>query len=90
MVERDASDLHLTVGSPPVMRVNGRLERLPDYEKLTPEETRTLIYRIISTEQQKHLETQSARSTSRTPSPASRASASTPTSSARASAPRSA
>jgi twitching motility protein PilT len=57
MVERDASDLHLTAGSPPVIRVNGRLERLADFEKLEPEETRTLLYRIISTEQQKNLET---------------------------------
>ncbi len=57
MVERDASDLHLTAGSPPVIRVNGRLERLVDYEKLTPEQTRTIIYRILSTEQQKQLET---------------------------------
>ncbi|MBA3842034.1 MAG: type IV pilus twitching motility protein PilT [Actinobacteria bacterium] len=57
MVERDASDLHLTAGSPPVIRVNGRLERLPDHDKLTPEETRDLIYRIVSTEQQKQLET---------------------------------
>jgi twitching motility protein PilT len=57
MVERDASDLHLTAGSPPVIRVNGRLERLADHDKLTPEETRTVIYRILSTEQQKLLET---------------------------------
>ena len=57
MVERSASDLHLTAGSPPVIRVNGRLERLADHEKLTPEETRTLVYRILSTEQQKTLET---------------------------------
>ena len=57
MVERDASDLHMTAGSPPVIRVNGRIERLLDYEKLSPEETRSLIYRIISTEQQKNLET---------------------------------
>ena len=57
MVERDASDLHLTAGSPPVIRVNGRLERLADHAKLTPEEIRTLMYRILSTEQQKILET---------------------------------
>ncbi len=57
MVERNASDLHLTAGSPPVIRINGRLERLLDYEKLTPDETRSLIYRVISTEQQKNLET---------------------------------
>jgi twitching motility protein PilT len=57
MVERDASDLHLAAGSPPVIRVNGRLHRLADYEKLLPDVTRDLIYRILSTEQQKLLET---------------------------------
>src|SRR2546429_295169 len=57
MVDRAASDLHLTAGSPPVIRVNGRLERLADHDKLTGDETRTAIYRILSTEQQKVLET---------------------------------
>src|SRR5829696_4027914 len=57
MVERNASDLHLTAGSQPAIRVNGRLHRLPDAEKLVPDETRELIYRILSTEQQKLLET---------------------------------
>ena len=56
-VERGASDLHLTAGSPPVIRVHGSLVRLTDFDKLTPEDTRTAIYRIISTEQQKILET---------------------------------
>jgi len=32
MVERDASDLHMTAGSPPVIRINGRIERLLDYD----------------------------------------------------------
>jgi twitching motility protein PilT len=57
MVEHNASDLHLTAGSPPVIRVNGQLQGLMEYEKLTPEETRTIIYRILSTDQQKQLET---------------------------------
>jgi twitching motility protein PilT len=57
MVERNASDLHLTAGSPPVIRVTGRLERLTGHEDLTPEGIRTLMYRILSTEQQKVLET---------------------------------
>ena len=35
VVEHDASDLHLAVGSPPVMRVHGRLERIPEASKLT-------------------------------------------------------
>jgi twitching motility protein PilT len=57
MVAHDASDLHLAVGSTPMMRVHGRLEPLPDTEKLTPDTTRTLVYGILSTEQQKQLET---------------------------------
>ena len=57
VVERGASDLHVTAGSPPVIRVNGKLERLTQYDKFTGDQTREFIYRIISTEQQKILET---------------------------------
>ena len=57
LVEHNASDLHLAAGSPPVIRVNGHLQRVPGLEKLTPEDTRTIVYRILSTEQQKTLET---------------------------------
>ena len=56
VVEHDASDLHLPVGSPPVMRVRGQLERLPNADKLTAENARELIYGILSTDQQKQLE----------------------------------
>jgi twitching motility protein PilT len=55
-VERQASDLHLTAGSPPVIRVHGRLERVAGHDKLKGEDVRTFIYRILSTEQQKLLE----------------------------------
>ncbi len=55
-VERGASDLHITAGSPPALRVHGRIELLDEYEPLDPDATRTLIYRITTTEQQKHLE----------------------------------
>ena len=55
--ELDASDLHLTPGSEPVVRVRGSLERLDGYGKLTPDTVRDLLYRILSTEQQKLLET---------------------------------
>src|SRR6184192_1455169 len=56
MVERDASDLHVTTGAPPVIRVRGEVERLVDFDSLTPEETQQLLYRILSSEQQKLLE----------------------------------
>jgi twitching motility protein PilT len=52
-----ASDLHVTVGSEPVVRVNGRLQRLEDFARLTPEDTQRMLYRILSTEQQKIFET---------------------------------
>ena len=56
MVARNASDLHITVGSKPALRVRGHLERLEEAPELSPEDTQTLLYRILSTEQQKHLE----------------------------------
>src|SRR6185312_3099155 len=56
MVARNASDLHVAVGAHPVVRVRGKLEPLQEIPPLTPEVTQQLLYRILSTEQQKHLE----------------------------------
>ncbi len=56
VVARDASDLHLTCGSSPVVRVNGQLDPITDLGILAPADTQRLIYRILSTEQQKQLE----------------------------------
>jgi twitching motility protein PilT len=56
MVARSASDLHLSVGSPPAVRVRGHIERLDEFAPLTADETRELLYRILSTERQKQLE----------------------------------
>jgi twitching motility protein PilT len=56
MVSLSASDLHLSVGSQPALRRLGHLERLEDFEPMTSEDTRDLLYRILSTEQQKQLE----------------------------------
>ena len=55
VLERDASDLHLTVGSPPIIRINGLLERL-DYPRLSANDTRELIYSILSQDQRQRLE----------------------------------
>ena len=56
VVELNASDLHITAGAPPIIRVRGSLVALDGYPLLTPEMTRDLLYRILSTEKQKHLE----------------------------------
>ncbi|MBN2468591.1 MAG: type IV pilus twitching motility protein PilT [Deltaproteobacteria bacterium] len=52
MVQRGASDLHITIGSPPKIRINGALVSL-DGAPLNPNETKQLCYSIL-TEAQKH------------------------------------
>lgn len=49
-VEHGASDLHLTVDLPPMIRVDGRL--IPtEYQSLTPRDTQRLVYDILTNEQ---------------------------------------
>jgi twitching motility protein PilT len=55
MIRKNASDLHLTVGSPPVLRVDGRLQRT-DFEVLTPTDTRKLAYSVMSEKQKQQFE----------------------------------
>jgi twitching motility protein PilT len=56
LVAHGGSDLHVSVGSPPAVRVRGHIHRLEGYEPLTSDDTRMLLYRILSSEQQKHFE----------------------------------
>jgi twitching motility protein PilT len=56
MVGLHASDLHLTAGTEPVVRINGSLERLAGVERMTSDLTLQLLYRMLSTEQQKQVE----------------------------------
>jgi twitching motility protein PilT len=58
LVSRGGSDLHLTVGSHPVVRLHGSLKRLEQFPRLTAEDTLHMLYRIMSSDQQKRLETQ--------------------------------
>jgi twitching motility protein PilT len=55
LVEHGASDLHLTAGVPPTLRVHGRLLRL-DYKPLTPEDVRSLAFSMIREDQRKKFE----------------------------------
>jgi twitching motility protein PilT len=52
MVEKGASDLHITTGSPPQLRIDGRLVPLKT-AALTPVDTKQLCYSIL-TDAQKH------------------------------------
>ena len=56
VLERQASDLHLTAGSPPMIRHHGKLHAL-DYPRLTPQTTREVIYSILTNDQRQRLET---------------------------------
>ena len=47
LLEMEGSDLHLTAGTPPVVRVNGDLERLDKYPLLTPRSLQGMIYAIL-------------------------------------------
>ncbi len=56
VVERRASDLHLTAGAPPMVRVRGRLTPMEGYPVLTPTDTREIVYSILSNSQRQKLE----------------------------------
>jgi len=56
VMDRNASDLHLTAGSPPMIRHHGKLHAL-DYPRLTPQVTREVIYSILTNDQRQKLET---------------------------------
>ena len=55
MKERGASDLHMVVGFPPLLRLRGELVAT-DHPALTPESNREILFEILSHEQQKYLE----------------------------------
>ncbi len=56
LVRRKGSDLHITAGVPPVIRIDGELTRLEQYPVLKPEMTEALIYSILTDAQKKKLE----------------------------------
>ena len=55
MIEKGASDLHLTVGSPPAFRINGDIIRAKS-PPLTSEETKRLCLSLLTDEQRKRFE----------------------------------
>jgi twitching motility protein PilT len=53
LLDLGGSDLHLTVGIPPAVRVDGAIQQLDEFPALTSKDTRTLIYSVM-TDAQKH------------------------------------
>ncbi|MCP4404430.1 MAG: type IV pilus twitching motility protein PilT [bacterium] len=54
MYERGASDLHISTGISPTIRIDGELIAVEHEEKLKPAQTKSLVYSVL-TDAQKHL-----------------------------------
>ncbi len=57
VVSRRASDLHITAGAHPTVRVRGHLAPLEDYQVLSGTDTREIVYSILNGDQRQRLET---------------------------------
>jgi twitching motility protein PilT len=56
MINHRASDLHISSGDPPMLRINGRLQRLK-YHDLTPQEVEVLLFELLEEDQVALLQT---------------------------------
>ncbi|MDP9165222.1 MAG: type IV pilus twitching motility protein PilT [Actinomycetota bacterium] len=56
VLDRGASDLHLTVGAPPTVRMNGHLEPVEGREPLTPQVIQQVLYAILTQKQRERFE----------------------------------
>lgn len=58
MLERGGSDLHITVGSPPGIRLRGEIIPIENVPPLMPRDTMEMILNLLSEEQRKRFETE--------------------------------
>jgi twitching motility protein PilT len=56
VVDKGASDLHLTGGLPPMARINGELGPIPGYRKLLPKDLQEIIYAVLTQKQREQFE----------------------------------
>jgi twitching motility protein PilT len=56
LLEKGGSDLHLSVKSPPMIRVHGDLEPVPGYRALTAQQLQETIYTILTERQKQRFE----------------------------------
>jgi len=59
MIEKDASDLHLVAGERPKIRVDGDIVNAQSEEVMTPKDTLSLAYSVLTENQKKRFETES-------------------------------
>src|SRR6188474_2282673 len=56
MIERGASDLHITTGTHPQIRLHGKLTALSQFEMLTPQDSQRLAYSVLNEGQKQKFE----------------------------------
>jgi twitching motility protein PilT len=56
MIERGASDLHITTGTYPQLRLHGKLVSLTEFEVLTPQDAQRLAYSVLNEAQKQKFE----------------------------------
>ena len=56
MAQEKASDVHLSPGFPPAIRIRGKIVPLHEYGKLSPQHTRDTIYSLLNDDQRKRFE----------------------------------
>src|SRR5258708_27188067 len=54
--QKGASDIHLVIVQPPMIRVDGGLQSLPSFHQLTADESRRIIYTLLSDPQRARFE----------------------------------
>ncbi len=58
LLDQKGSDLHLTAGSPPVIRVHGELRPVPGVDPINGSDIREMIYAILTQKQRERFETE--------------------------------
>jgi twitching motility protein PilT len=56
VIELEGSDLHLTTGLPPMVRIHGDLRPLKGYRKLAPKDIQEIVYSMLTQKQREKFE----------------------------------
>jgi twitching motility protein PilT len=56
VIDNGASDLHITAGLPPMMRIHGELTRIKGYRRLEPDDLQQIVYSILTQKQREIFE----------------------------------
>jgi twitching motility protein PilT len=63
-VKKNASDVHLVVGEPPILRLDGELHQVKDSSPLTKEDVKKIVFDILTPEQKERFQNEKELDTS--------------------------